>query len=541
MAPKAPVPHLTHRRHLPSARTRAGRWLEKLGGALLLPLVILGALAGAFASQAYMPGVVVETTSRPGPTDGNTATGGEFFVPGLTERGSTTEAIPLRSMSDYADKLGDRVAYGFLFDTLTTYFAEGGTLAYVARVVGPTASVGNLTLLDTDDEPTVRIDSLDVGPHSSRIKVQVTAGSVADTYKLIVLYDDVPVDGETYNNLATPADAVAALAGSRYARAVDLDSVTAAPDNNPKVIAATALTAGTDDRVSVTAPNYVTALARFGPELGDGTVAIPGQPSSTVGAGLIAHARTHNRIALLAASSGSTTGQAKTAALALRGSAGSEHAGLFYPWVTIPDGSGGDRAISPEGYVAGVRARTLQLAGPWRAPAGAIAIARFVSGVATKLTDAEIEDLNSEQVCAIRTISGGVRLYGWRSLSADERSYRLLTGRDVLNRIAVEGKRRLERLVFENVDAKGHLRFTAENEMLDVVTPMAAAGGLYPYTDPGSGEERDPGYEVDAGPTVNTAETLANDEFIVDVGVRPSPTAELIRLRITKVTIDTPL
>lgn len=482
-----------------------------------------------------MPGVVVETYTNPGPAELLRALGSSFFVAGLTERGDTTGVLTLRSLSDYTDQLGDRVSYGTLFDQVKAYFAEGGTRCYVARLVGDAATVGTLTLEDQAGTPvdTLRIDAANAGAWSSRVKIAVAAGAVADTFTITVLYDDEPV--EVFANLANPAAAVIAMATSSFVRATNLSSATAAPDNNPAVLAATALSAGADDRASLVAADYVAALERFTREFGPGVIAIPGFDSSLVGAGLIAHARERNRLAALATTQTATPSQAEAAALAFVSTPGAEHAGLFYPWVKVDDGVGSTRSISPEGYVAGVRARAHVQAGPWRAPAGEIAIARSLAGLERGLTRAEGDDLNDGRVNAIRTIGGTLRLYGWRSLSVDTVNYRLLTGRDVMNEVAGLGERRLERFVFGTVDGRGHFQRQLEAEMTAILEPMRTAGGLYERTDPETGQSIDNGYTVDAGPGVNTPERLANDEVAVDVALRVSPAAELIRLRITKV------
>ena len=69
---------------------------------------------------------------------------------------------------------------------------------------------------------------------------------------------------------------------------------------------------------------------------------------------------------------------------------------------------------------------------------------------------------------------------------------------------------------------------------------MRAAGGLYELLD-AEGNRLDPGYLVDAGPSVNTPATLANDEVRAQVAIRISPTAELITITVTKVAFDAAL
>jgi phage tail sheath protein FI len=484
-------------------------------------------------------GVQVTTETAPGGGGLQANESAAYFVAGLTERGSVTEPVVLRSMGEYRRLLGERVAYGSLYDDLAAFFAEGGARAYVARAVGAAASVGTLTLQDRAGVPlnTLRIDAKDPGAWSANVTVQVADGLVADTFTLTLRYKGEQV--ERYENLASPAAAVQALAVSGYVRAVDLGSATAPPANNPAVLAATALSAGSDDRAAVTSAELVVALERFGVELGSGAVAIPGHPHSTVAAGLTAHASARRRIALVAPSVGTEVAAAGAAARGLRTSAGAEHVGFFYPWVKVPDGAGGSRTISPEGYVAGVRARTIAQVGTWRAPAGEIAASRHLVGVERELTRDQIDTLADDAVSAIRPMLSGFRLYGWRSLSLDEVHYRFLSTRDLLNELASKSERALERLVFETIDGRGQLFVKAETEVERIVEPIRAGGGLYEKV--GDGQVIDPGYSIDTGPGVNTPETIARGEVNVALSVRPSPVGELIRMVITAVGVNADL
>lgn len=476
-----------------------------------------------------MPGVVVQTATRSSPSNPLVTTSGTYFAVGQSERGDTAAPVELRSMADYAAKLGNRVAYGALYDDLRTFFEEGGSRAFVGRVVGPSSTVGTLTLDDRAGSPvdTLRIDAKDAGAWSSSVSVEVLDGTVSNTFTLLVRYAGTLV--ERHANLTSPADAVAKLLASSYVRATDLGAATSAPNNNPAVAAAADLTAGSDDRSNITATHHTNALALFGIALGDGAVAIPGQPSSVVGAALAAHAAANNRIALLALARANNATQAKTAAASIN----SEFAGLFHPWITVDDGAGGRRTISPEGFVAACRARAHEGEGPWRAAAGEIARARFVLDVDQKFDRAAGDDLDAARVNAIRLIGTTVRLYGWKSLSTNEADYAYLTARDVLNRLVVEGEKRLEAYVFEPIDTSGQLLALISSELVGMLQPMSTAGGLYPRVV--DGEAIDPGYSVDVGPTINTPVNLAAGQINAQVAVRVAPTGALITLTIVKV------
>lgn len=484
-----------------------------------------------------MPGVNVTTQTAPGAAERVNPPGGTFFVAGITERGSTTGVELVRSMAEAVEKLGPRVTYGSVYDALAAFFAEGGTRAYVARVVGAAATRGTLTLnATTGGAPTVVLTAKNAGAWSSTLTVQVEAGAAANTRTVTLRLAGVVV--EVYREVASPADLVAQLNGrSNYVTAVDSGNVQAFPGNLPAVAAATALSAGTDDRVAVVAATYTAALARFAPGLGAGVVAVPGQPASTAGAGLIAHAQAHRRIALIAAAAGSSVATAITDATALRATAGAEFGAFLFPWVKVPDGSGGLRTVSPEGAVAGLRASTMRRSGPWDAPAGGNGVAQYVAGVELEVTRAEADTLNDARVNPFRVIAGGPRLYGWRTLSLDTVNYLSVNGRDLLNVVAALAEEQLEQFVFRTVDARGHLFAELEGALVGILEPIRADGGLYERLDD-DGTVLDPGYAVDTGPSVNTVATLAAGELRANLSIRVSPVGELITLTITKVALD---
>ena len=475
-----------------------------------------------------MPGVSIRTATRSGPATPAVPESGRYFVVGQFERGRTDVPVLVRSLAELEVKFGGRVPYGSAYDDLRTYFEEGGAEAYVTRVVGPAATVGTLTLMDGAGVPaeTLRIDANGAGAWSTGVTVTVEAGSLPDTVRITV---DGPLayDTEVYDNLASSADAAAAInARSAYVTATDLGGAI------PAVLAATALSAGADDRAAITATMMSDALDRFGTELGTGAVAVPGYAHGLVGDALIAHAAATRRLALLAPAVGTSIADVDAAADAHSDAEVGEFAGLFYPWVQSPTSGGATKLVSPEGYVAAMRARAHGEAGPWRAPAGELAVARFVTGVETELTRAEGDRLDEAHVSAIRTIAGTVRLYGWRSLSTDEDNYALLTGRDVLNTVAVEAERRLERFVFQPIDSSGRLLASVAAELVGIVDPYRAAGGLYARVV--DGEQLDPGYSVDVGPTVNTDAVLRNNSIAAVLALRVSPVGTLIDLTIVK-------
>lgn len=478
------------------------------------------------------PGVSVTTAVQSGSASALRAPSSRLFIAGLAERGSTTGAVLLRGMADYEALFGARVTYGALYDQLKTYFGEGGVEAYVTRVVGGAATLGTLTLSDRAGAPlnTLRVDAANPGAWSSRLTVEVRDGSLPNSFRIIVRLDGDIVEDKT--NLLSPSAAQVQFANSSYVRVTNLGSATAEPNNNPAVAAEAALSAGTDDRAAVVANDYVTALDRFTPGLGDGAVALPGIGQS-VHTGLIAHAKAHRRVALLAGDLNDTVAnlQAKVDAITADG----EYAGLFAPWINVSDDAGGFRQISPEGYVAAARARAHEQVGPWRAPAGRIAVSNSILGLAQTFTTDEAATLDAARVSVIRVIANSVRLYGWRSLSSDEENFKYLSARDMLNRLVVEGEDALEEFVYAPIDDKGQLLSSVNASLVGIAEAKRQAGGLYGRTNPTTGQLVDPGYSVDTGPGVNSQASLANNEVKARLAVRVAPTGALVSLTIVKV------
>lgn len=477
-----------------------------------------------------MPGVKVLTGATAGPSGPARAPSATYFAVGLAERGPTDRAVRVSSLAEFERIFGVRTAYGYLYDDMRTFFEEGGGRAYVVRTVGPAATTGALAspLVDRAGSPvpTMQVTATGPGAWSSGLTVQVSDGSIADTFTIRIRYLGEIV--ESWANMGNPQEAVSRSAKSAWVRITDLASASAIPTNNPAVVAATALSAGSDDRASVTAATHVAKLPLFSRGLGDGAVAIPGA-ADAAHAGLILHADAYNRTALLSTARGTI----KADLLDLAASLDAERAGLFAPWVKIPDDYGGTRAIPPEGYIAGARARAHESLGPWRAAAGDISRSHYIVEPDQSFERVDSDELNDGKVNIIIGVAGGVKNYGYRSLSNDTANFGMLTGSDVLNRVVTAAEAQLEGFVFGVIDAKGHLLASIEGVLEGIVKPMADLNGLYPWIDEETQEQLDPGYKIDTQ-TVNTRETAAANQVYASLSIRVSPVGELVILTVTK-------
>jgi len=471
-----------------------------------------------------MPGVTVTTAVRPGPSAPNLAPSGQFFVVGMADRGPANAPTRVRGMADFRAIFGERVAYSELYDNVSTFFEEGGSQAWVVRVVGPTATTGSVTADDRQyiPEPTVTFTASGPGTWSSNLSVVVT--DLPNTTKIEVFFNGERVERFFASSVE---ELLNAFSTSRYVVATSEGSTGDAPDNLPAEDTYV-LSAGSDNRSGVNTASYTSALNLFEYELGDGAVAIPGI-GSAVHLAIVSHCTTNKRIGLLTMAADTSISSLKTAADNLD----SEYAGLFAPWVQVPTPTG-SRFTSPEGYVAAVRNRAHSESGAWRVPAGEIAIARSLVGLSDDYNRIEGDDLDESKVNAIRVINNTVRLYGWRSLSNDTRNFALLSIRDLLNYLVFEAESSLQPYVFRTVDARGQLLSQVNGVLTGILEPIRVAGGLFEkFAD--NGDIIDPGYLVDTGSSVNSLENLANNEVRAKVSVRPSPSAALISVTIVKV------
>lgn len=476
-------------------------------------------------------GVEITTSVRPG-TSNTGVTSGRFHIAGLTEKGPSDGARVVRSRAQFESIYGTRTPYSSaMYDTARTFWEEGGDELIVSRAVGAGATKGSLSLLDTGGVATLKVSALDPGGHSTATTVEVVAGT-AGTFTIKIRSNGVLVGN--YLNLASPAAAVEAAGSSEYVEISDLGSVTAAPGNNPVVNADTALSAGTDDRGTVTAATMIAALESAGRELDGSAVAIPGYSVDVIGEDLLAHAADYRKVALMSFDAATTLEEAIATNPVTDASKG-DHGAVIFPHVVVPDGNG-TRVVPPEGYAAAARARAHASTGFWQAPPGDRSLARWVVGTTVPLDIVDIEALDENNINGIVTMANRPRLYGWSSLSEDRESFALLSTRDTLNNVGALLRRELEEFVFSTIDGKGHLLSKVESAATGVLANIAAAGGFYPLFV--NDERVDPGYSVTVDETINTASSLANNEVRVGIGVRLSPMAKLIRVEIIKVPLN---
>ena len=476
-----------------------------------------------------MPGVIVTTAVRTGPTNAQTAATATMFLAGLTERGPDGTVHLITSLSDYQDIFGGVATAGYTHQTIETFFEEGGSRAYVSRVIGSDATEASLVLNKTGAVAVMTLTAAGKGTWANGgvLQAVVTQPTAGSTFKIQITLSGLPVF--TTKTHTTVAAAVNEINNSATA-ALYVTATDAGSTGIPVAVTGN-FTSGTDDATVVSA-DYVTAISLFTEDLGPGAVCAPGQTSDTVRDALIAHAKDRRRIAILGFDNGTSVGTAVSQAAAFSVDDGAEFAGFFHPWVKIPNGTL-TSTIPPDGYVCGKRAAIHNAYGSWNPYAGERSQASFVISPVTPFSKSEADTLDAGFVNAIKVINGTTRIYGARSASDDTDNFRFLISREVLNQIVYEAENALEALLFLPIDGRRSTFSRVQATLTGIMERIRVGGGLFESFD-AFGKRLDPGYTVVVNDAINPLSQLATGVIKAKVGARVSSVGDTIEIEITK-------
>ena len=476
------------------------------------------------------PGIVVTPTDSAIPRTTSTDSG-TWFVAGLTEQG-TLEPTLVKSLNQYVDVFGARVAYGALYDALDVFFREGGARAIVGRVVGPDAVASSAVLYDaagsTPADVALDVSAKNPGAWGDELNVEVTAGDAVDEFKILVSHDTLGLL-ETSPSLLD-RDAAVAWADTTSAY---IDIALGASNEDPRVQGPTGLAGGDDDRANITDDEWAATLALFTRDLGAGQVSMPGRTTLQAHSDTLAHAAAFARTALLDAPDTGVADDLIDAATDIRalGSV-ARYGGLFAPYATVPGLTPSTtRSVGYAAVQAGLMARNDGAGLSVNQPAaGELGVSRYALAVSQSFTEAERESLNDAGVNLARLLYGSIRTYGYRTLAdplADANWINLANTR-LLNDITSKAYAIGERYMFRQLDARKVTISQWGGDLRAMLMPYFEAGSLY-------GESPDEAFSVDVGDTINTPVTIANNELRAALSVRMSAMAELVTIEIIKV------
>lgn len=474
------------------------------------------------------PGVNIQIQaappSRSAPTDSGVA-----FMAGLCDKGAL-EPILVQSLDQFSKFCGGRVAYSALYDAVDFFFREGGNSAYISRVVGPAADASSVDLVDAIGPVSLTITANSPGEWGQTLEVAVIAGDGAGTYRLTVGDSTSHAILETSPDLTTQQDAVTwAQNFSNY-----ITATIGASAAIPKVAAAAPLTGGDDDRASITKDEWQAAIDLFTRDLGPGQVLAPGLTTDDGHTSLTGHAAATNRVALLDLPDTAVLGDLESSAATASDTDGAQFAASFAPWCRIPGVvAGTSRVVAPSAGVAGVIARVDAVATPNTPAAGELGQFRSVIGLSQPAwSDADREELNGDGINVIRSMYSGFRIYGCRSLADPVNNPGWIDFSNVryLMWLAARCEAVGEQFVFSPIDGQGKTISDYGAALAALCQADWNAGIIF-------GATATEAFNVDTGSSVNTPETIADNELRAVVAVRPDPFAELVTILIVNVPV----
>lgn len=278
------------------------------------------------------------------------------------------------------------------------------------------------------------------------------------------------------------------------------------------------------DPAAVTEAEWTAALGKFTDGFGAGQVAIPGEDDAAAHAALLAHAAAAGRTVLLDGAVDATADALTTIATGVAASAGATRAGLVAPWVTVPAPAGTTRDVPGSVIAAGLAARGDATVGHANnAPAGdqgrGAGVVNHGTAVTTSFTTTELDDLHDAGVSVIRQMYGKPTLYGWRSLSDDDRFRQLNAGRMSMQ-LGTGIHSAAEQFLFRQIDGQGRLFAELEGALRGYLLPLWNADALY-------GATAEEAFDVEVA-GVNTPATIAAGELHAAVEVALTPHTERV-------------
>lgn len=404
------------------------------------------------------PGVYIEEIPSGVHTITGVATSITAFV-GWAPQGPTDSAQFVLSWADYVRQYGGLDSRSPLGYAVSQFFSNGGSQAYIIRLVdASTAAIANTSLTATGG--TLVVGAANPGAWGNNygilIKNQIVGGSATGRFRLQVVYVDPLSKNQTVVESFENLSLASPDSGGRY-----VGDILAAQSNyvsvqketgTPTTFAADITTAqmlgtgagntvGADGNALVPGSNSGTPgpfEAALIPASGSGGIylldhvdlfnllCVPGEIVTTTLSTLEQYCEGAMgghpplRAFLIADSDPGITDYTK---LDTGPPFGGKNAAFYFPWINAPDplNQGATGPFPPCGFVAGIYARTDGSRGVWKAPAGTEASLTGVIGPAVPLNDAENGVLNPTAVNCIRNFPVyGTVIWGARTTNGND-------------------------------------------------------------------------------------------------------------------------
>ena len=476
------------------------------------------------------PGLYVKEIKGISPVEGvSTSTAG--FV-GIAEKGPINEAILVTNWTQFVDNFGSFMNSSYLAYAVRQFFENGGTRAYIKRVVHldetgtPTSSVASADIMDeSGTNPVIKVTSKNDGAWGNKLAVQVKDFDAVKKTLTLEVYEgkdlveiyEVLIDEleETVNN------------SSKYINIVVPSTIDTISTDKVTV------TGGKDGIEAITDSDFIgdevkgTGIYAFDNK-NINIIAIPGMTNVPVLTGIVSYAeKRKDCIAILDAPLGSNVSEIAT--FREENNISSAFATLYYPWVVSIDpigvGKSPTKVLPPSGAIAGIYARIDNSRGVHKAPAGLEATVIGAIDLEYNMNDAEQDLLNPIGVNCIRAFEGrGIVVWGARTLSSDP-EYKYINVRRHVSYVNNTLTRNLDWVVFEPNDEVlwGKVTIAVSDFLRDEWKNKGALRGT----------NESEAFFVKCDNEINTPESIDLGRVYVDIGLAEQKPAEFVVFRIS--------
>jgi uncharacterized protein len=495
------------------------------------------------------PGVYISERLLPAPLPGGVTANAAGAVVAPLAQGP--EAVTLvSSWYEFTKTFGGyNASYPATFQ-VGSFFANGGRELYVKRLLADDADSATVNLLTSGSLVVATVTSKNAGADGNNLRVVVTAGSVASTYTLTLYkesgvanditddillerYDNVVFNdptssdfAETVINLVSPNITISSSAAgvpvsTTYPLTGGSNGTTPVADDYTDY-------KGTGSAVFEDFATFDRPFVFFLPgvnALGSGVAGVFDAATSW--------SESNNGFVVVDTDPDLTVTQAVSFAGSLTDSS---NAAVYFPHVYIADplgrGAGALRKIGPAGAVVGLYLATDASRGVFKAPAGIGSAIQGIVSVEKSFSSAELDTMNASTspVNPIRQIPGaGLSVMGARTLKQDGTANKYVNMRRSLIYIRKNIKNLTEFAIFENNEEKlwAQIR-TVLNVFLGEYRNQGGLRGTTPAQ----------AYFVKCDAENNSAQSIANGEVHIQVGVALQYPAEFIVIDLSQKTLN---
>lgn len=497
------------------------------------------------------PGVYISETLLPAPINTTATADAAGAVIGAFAQGPSS-VTRVTSWYEFVKRFGGyNVSYPATFG-VGQFFTNGGAELYVKRVLHSDAAAAAIVVPHTSGGSDVMatVTAKDAGADGNNLRIQFTASTRTDYFNLTVYKEAGTNSGSTADDIILErySDVVVndATSSDFVESVVNLQSnyITVSVSDTTKSPAASLLplTGGSNGTTPVK-EDYSGSLSDFDAVERPLVLFAPGlfealdTDATDVQNDMIAWASAGTGFAVL--ETPAITTPATAVADALDYTAGltvSSQAAVYFPNYYIADPVGRSaqslRKIGPSGAVAGLYIQTDKAQGPFKAPAGTSANIRGALALEKAFTSSELDSLNSSAapINPLRNLPGaGIVAMGARTLLQDGTSNKYVNMRRSLIYIKKNLNDITQFALFENNSEVlwGRIRTT----ITVFLNAYLNQGGL-------RGTTPSQAFYVKVDAENNTADSIANGEVHIEVGVALQYPAEFVVINLSQKTAN---